>query len=111
MIVANSCRYKNVVVEDIEDIREDIEDIRDSIDELCELLRRYNRLDIISMNGITNMVVSYDEVLVDKSNGVLYLVIGEDINNSKHSSRVRLYYNAIRVVREYIEDGLVEITV
>lgn len=110
MIVANSCRYKNVVVEDIEDIREE-RDIKDSIDELCELLRRYDRLDIISMNGITNMVVSYDEVLVDKSNGVLYLVIGEDISNSKHSSRVRLYYNAIRVVREYIEDGLVEITV
>ena len=82
-----------------------------SIRELCELLRKYNRLDMISMNGITNMVIEYDEVLVDSINGIIYLVIGEDINNSKHSGKVRLYYNAIRVVREYEEDKLVEITV
>ena len=81
------------------------------IRELCDILREYNEVHIISMNGVTNMIVSYDEVLVEIGNGVLYLVIGEDINNTKHSSRVKLFYNAIRVVREFEEDNLVEITV
>ena len=81
------------------------------IRELCDILREYNEVHIISMNGVTNMIVSYDEVLVEIGNGVLYLVIGEDINNTKHSSRVKLFYNAIRVVREFNEDNLVEITV
>ena len=81
------------------------------IRELCDILRGYNEVHIISVNGVTNMIVSYDEVLVEIGNGVLYLVIGEDINNTKHSSRVKLFYNAIRVVREFKEDNLVEITV
>lgn len=93
-------------------VERDIEVEKDySIRELCELLRKYNRLDMISMNGITNMVIEYDEVLVDSMNGIIYLVIGEDISNSKHSGKVRLYYDTIRVAREYEKDKLVEITI
>lgn len=81
-----------------------------NLKDVCNILRRHKKVDIISMIGTTIMSIEYNDVLIDRSETeeLLYLVIGEDI---QYCTNVVLRLDSIKIIREFDEEGLVELTV